>query len=402
MPARDGTVRTALVVGHFCPLPATHGNRRRLLSLFAWLRARGFRTVFVLQPTVVEDFSLIGELEKVVDHCIVARQASSVFSSLLARIPVLWRLNRIAKNDRDVDSVCWPTTAVAVKTAVRRYDPLVVISMYPFFSGVFKRLPGRTLKVIDTLEVFQRGAPERKQAGFPTEFSSASETRALNRADVVIGIQKNDAQALREIAPGKRVVTVVYPSPMMLPRSTVPEAGVILCVASDNQYNRYGLKMFLEHAWRSILDGYPNAVLHVIGSLTEDIMGPQERVVFKGIVTDSELARSYASAHVVINPQVSGTGLKIKSVEAISAGCAVVMNAAGADGIEQGSGTAFLLATDWKDFSRGVLRLLGDANLRLALERGASQFAKQRFSVEAAFQELAAVLDAHEARVAVS
>jgi len=159
--------------------------------------------------------------------------------------------------------------------------------------------------------------------------------------------------------------------------------------------------MFLEHAWRSILDGYPDAVLHVIGSFTEDMMGPQERVVFKGIVTDSELARSYASAHVVINPQVSGTGLKIKSVEAISAGCAVVMNAAGADGIEEGSGTAFLLATDWKDFSRGVLRILGDEDLRLTLERGASQFAKQRFSVEAAFQELAAVLDAHEARVAV-
>ena len=159
--------------------------------------------------------------------------------------------------------------------------------------------------------------------------------------------------------------------------------------------------MFLEHAWRSILGTYPDAALHVVGTLTEDLIGSHERVVFKGIVTDTELARSYASAHVVINPQVSGTGLKIKSVEAISAGCAVVMNAAGADGIEEGSGTAFLVASDWKEFSHYVSRILADEDFRLSLERGASRFSKERFSLEAAFRELAAVLDDHEARRAV-
>jgi glycosyltransferase involved in cell wall biosynthesis len=107
----------------------------------------------------------------------------------------------------------------------------------------------------------------------------------------------------------------------------------------------------------------------------------------------------YASAHVVINPQVSGTGLKIKSVEAISAGCAVVMNAAGADGIEEGIGTAFLVAADWAEFARDVLRILADDALRLSLERSASRFASHRFSMMSSFEEFAAILDEHETRV---
>jgi glycosyltransferase involved in cell wall biosynthesis len=199
--------------------------------------------------------------------------------------------------------------------------------------------------------------------------------------------------------PGKHVITVEHPSSIILPRAAVPELGVIMYVGSTNEYNRRGLSMFLEHAWRPILDAYPDAALHVVGQLTEDVIGSHERVVFKGIVSDTDLARCYASAHVVINPQVDGTGLKIKSVEAISAGCAIVMNAAGADGIEEGSGTAFLVASDWKEFSRYVLRILADEDFRAGLERGASRFAKERFSVEAVFRELATVLDAHEARI---
>src|SRR6266436_4820993 len=194
MSARDGTGRTAVVIGDFCPLPATHGNRRRVLSLFAWLRARGLRTVFVFQPSVYDDMSLFGALDNVVDHCIVTERPrrgaiSRGVSSILAKTPVLWRLNRVVDwifwSKGNVDDACWPTTAAAVGTAVRRYNPVVVISAYPYFTRVFKGVPRRTLKVIDTMEVFQRGAEERKQAGFAIEYSSTSEARALKRADVL-------------------------------------------------------------------------------------------------------------------------------------------------------------------------------------------------------------------------
>ena len=398
MSIRAGSTRTALVVGHFCPIPPTHGNRRRLLAFFAWLRTRGWRVVFVFQPTNIDDPSCLLELAKVVDRCIVTSPPSLSWSSFVAKLPVLWRLNRLSWGADDVERVCWTTTTAAVRDAVRLYDPLVVISEYAFFTRVFPSLPARVLKVVDTMEVFQRDAAERRRAGFPTEFSAKSETRALNRADVLIAIQKHDARALLAVAPTKCVVTVEHYSVDLLPRSPQVDTGVILYVASSNEYNRHGLAMFLAHAWQPILDAYPEATLHVIGSLTQDSVGAREAVVFEGMVADTrELGRRYASAHLVVNPQVSGTGLKIKSVEAISAGCAVVMNAAGADGIEEGIGRAFLVAADWKEFARHVLRILTDDAFRLELERGASLFAVQRFSADRVFREFAAVLEQHEA-----
>jgi glycosyltransferase involved in cell wall biosynthesis len=100
----------------------------------------------------------------------------------------------------------------------------------------------------------------------------------------------------------------------------------------------------------------------------------------------------------VINPQVSGTGLKIKCVEALSAGCPVVMNETGADGIETGAGSAFLVAQNWDEFADHVLRILHDDAYRLAVETAAREFAQQWLAEATVFDELAPVLDDHHAR----
>jgi glycosyltransferase involved in cell wall biosynthesis len=115
-------------------------------------------------------------------------------------------------------------------------------------------------------------------------------------------------------------------------------------------------------------------------------------VVYLGRVSDEVLAREYQTAHVVINPQVAGTGLKIKCVEALSAGCPVVMNQAGADGLEEGVGTAFLMAMNWQDFSNHVVTILTDEVTRLALEVEARRFAARMFTADRVFSELAQVL----------
>ena len=116
------------------------------------------------------------------------------------------------------------------------------------------------------------------------------------------------------------------------------------------------------------------------------------------------LEPEYQAANVVINPQVAGTGLKIKCVEALSAGCPLVTNAAGADGLEEGAGRAYLLARDWPDFAEHVVKLLTDAEARMTLEAHAQAFADRMFAPGTAFAELAGTLDAYRttARAPVS
>ncbi len=257
------------------------------------------------------------------------------------------------------------------------------------------------MKVIDTVELFFRNPDRFQTEGLraPVVCTPASEKRALGRADLLVAIQKNDAQALRDLFPGKHVITVPHASHQNIPRRGEPAAGTILYVGSSNAFNVHGLRGFLDHAWPGILKRVPEATLRIVGSVPRVDGFDDARILHVGRVTDHQLAREYQTANVVINPQVAGTGLKIKCVEALSAGCPLVTNAAGADGLEEGAGSAFLLARDWDEFARYVVRLLQETDTRRALEAQASIFARSMFSMESTFAELDAALGARRSRL---
>jgi glycosyltransferase involved in cell wall biosynthesis len=315
----------------------------------------------------------------------------------LARTPLLWRLNRwsLRVGPRSY-AECWRTTRRAARRALRRHRPVIAISEYAHFADCL-RDAGTALKVIDTVEVFQRDRDTRQELGFKVPISAAREVRALNRADVVVAIQPNDAAVLRQLAPRVRVVTVGLASTLAVHREE-PTPGSILYVASSNPYNRQGLNMLLNQAWPSIVGARPDARLHVVGGVATPGQPTPSGVTIHGYVADDVLADLYATASVVVNPQVAGTGLKTKCVEALSAGCAVVTNRAGADGLEDGAGWAFLVAENWEQFTAHVVRLLGDAPYRRQLESGAVEFARRRFDPTRLFDELDALLMARLAR----
>src|SRR5215831_230762 len=73
MPRRT-TQPNAIVVAHVCPFPKNKGNAARLLCFLEWLRSKGFRVTFVLQPLDVEDPRGIPQLKTVVDELIVVQR----------------------------------------------------------------------------------------------------------------------------------------------------------------------------------------------------------------------------------------------------------------------------------------------------------------------------------------
>ena len=292
--------------------------------------------------------------------------------------------------NQHIDRWCWSETCAAVRRIARRLQPVAVMTEYALLSKCFAELSASTLKVIDTCEVFFRNRERFEVEGLTAPFvcSPESEKEALGRADLLIGIQQNETRALSELFPSKRVITVGHSYTQVGERVRSPSEGVVLYVGSSNPFNTHGLRQFLTHAWPQILSQVPRARLRVVGSCPpiEDV--DSQGVVYVGRVSDGHLRNEYRTAHVVINPQVAGTGLKIKCVEALTAGCAIVMNEAGADGLEEGAGRAFLLARGWQEFAQHVVQVLTDDVLRRKLELEAIQLADRLFSMEATFAEL--------------
>ena len=173
-----------------------------------------------------------------------------------------------ATPQRDVDDWCWDATCQEVERASRSRRLFAVFSEYVLLSRCLEVVRGgASLKVIDTIEVFFRNAERFHIPGLaaPVVCSEASEKAALSRADVLIAIQANDAKALREALPDKRVITVPHTYGVSQPRSTIPERGVVLFVGSSNPFNLHGMKEFLEHAWPVLLREVPFARLQVVG-----------------------------------------------------------------------------------------------------------------------------------------
>jgi len=393
-----------------CPFPPVHGNRTRFAGILRWLKQEGYRISFILQPLDVDDGRGLDQLAGLVDRLEVVpsppdtsvarfkRAASRLARAVLPRTETTAGAARSAPAAaRHIDTWCWPATHAAVKRAVARDNPIAVIAEYALLAKCLEDLPAPVLKIIDTVEVFFRNQDRFEIDGLqvPVICTPASEKLALGRADLLVAIQRNDARALREAFPEKTVITLPHTCHQLPRRPTGPEAGTVLYVGSSNPFNVHGLRQFVEHAWPSITRRVPDAVLRVVGPLPP-LPGPTDsRILHVGQLIGEPLQREYQAANVVINPQMAGTGLKIKCVEALSAGCPLVTNAAGADGLEEEAGRAYLLAADWPEFADHVVTLLTDAKARLDLEASAKAFADRAFSPAAAFAELARTLAAH-------
>ncbi len=428
----NGQRPCVVIVAHFCPFPPVHGNRSRLVALLKWFRARGIATTFILQPLDVEDAAGLSSLRELVDRLEVVQPRGAAQTAILriadvslavaravvpprprrALLHFLRRGNSPAEapraqwgsgdvgGDAHIDRWCWPATCRAVHRAVRRDRPVAVLAEYALLSKCLQGLPPSVLRAIDTVEVFFRNRDRFHTQGLvaPVVCSEQSETEALSRAELLVAIQKNDADALRERFPTARVITVPHTYQHASRDQAGPTRGTVLYVGSSNPFNVHGLRAFLDNAGPSIVARVPVATLRIVGSVPPTDCPKTARLVHVGRVSEAQLANEYRVAHVVINPQVAGTGLKIKCVEALSAGCPLVLNRAGADGLEDGEGRAFLVARDWPDFANHVVRVLTDDSARLALEKQALIFANQRFAPTAVFSVLTDALTMRQAR----
>ena len=82
----------------------------------------------------------------------------------------------------------------------------------------------------------------------------------------------------------------------------------------------------------------------------------------------------------MVNPMVSGSGLKNKLLEAFALGRAVVSTAMGSEAIKATPGEHFLLGRDAKDFAHKVMYLVSDPTAAQALGARARQLIEQRYT----------------------
>jgi polysaccharide biosynthesis protein PslH len=220
-----------------------------------------------------------------------------------------------------------------------RYD--VVVVNYVWCSAVldcFAPAPEGPLRIIDTHDAFGRRLRLMREAGLVPHWyytTEAEEAAGLDRADLVLAIQDDEARYFAGLT-RRRVLTVEFaraPSAVVTEPPTRPGSLRIGYIGSSNPWNIGSLRALdgeLDAQRVSFPGGVPPRVA-AFGSVA-DALGDTRHIVPIGPVAQAEDA--YARVDLMLNPMVGGTGLKIKTVEAISYGRPILSTLAGGIGIE--------------------------------------------------------------------
>jgi glycosyltransferase involved in cell wall biosynthesis len=145
---------------------------------------------------------------------------------------------------------------------------------------------------------------------------------------------------------------------------------------------------FAQDIWPRIAAAHPQARCKIIGGRAPPsllaLAGP--RVELTGFVSD--LRPHLAAAAVVVVPLRLGGGTRLKIVEAMAMGKAIVSTTLGAEGIEAVPGRDILVEDEPEAFADAVHRLLAEPGLAARIGQSARQLAVERFGWSGAARAL--------------
>lgn len=274
------------------------------------------------------------------------------------------------------------TEQAAFSSLLRERQPQAVLLNYAYLAPLADtaRSVGVPTAILTHDLVHQLGATLARRGIAANHLTEESEANLLRRADLLIAIQEEEAEELRRLLPDSEIITV--PMPQEVTNSVPPpDDGPILFVGSATGPNRDGIEWFLKQVWPGMRAGMPAAKLRVCGSVCAQLAPAPEGVELAGVVPN--LASEYARAALVIAPLLAGSGLKIKVVEALAHGRAVVATSIGLQGLARAEGLCAVRADNPDDFAGACCPILRENQVRARMSEKAVDFARQHFSPKA-------------------
>jgi polysaccharide biosynthesis protein PslH len=266
-----------------------------------------------------------------------------------------------------------PTRELARIVERVRPDGIVAahVESLPLLRGAAPGIP----LLVDFHNVHSRYHADRGESP-AAESWRVREADALRAASLSLACSDEEAAALRAHVPDARVEVAPHGvEPSEWPDSALAEereAAAAFFGALTHTPNAEGLRWLVERVWPHV----PDARLVVLGPGEPPLEAP--RVEFAGRVDD--LARALGGVRVVVVPIVSGVGARVKFVEGLASGAAVVSTSVGAEGFAADG--AFVRADAPEAFARACVQLLRDSARAAELGRAGRAAALERFTWE--------------------
>jgi len=254
-------------------------------------------------------------------------------------------------------------------------------------------------KVIQRIAARERTPIKRLFAEIEWRKLRRWEARACRSFDLVFTVTENDLRTLAADCPDLSSFVCIpigvdferFPSVKLDPDSK----DIVSIATMSWPPNIDSILYFASRVYPKIKERVDGVRLVIVGSSPPEAIRrlgkADESIEVAGFVPDLRVVASRTAAFIV--PLRSGSGLRVKILNAMAMGLPIVSTSVGCEGIGAEPGRHLLVADGAAEFAEAVVRLLADYDLRRRLARGGSSFVRANYGWNTICSRLDAALD---------
>ena len=334
--------------------PIINGSRTCTLSYCNMLKELNYDVYFLW----INNYSPYKEDESISSAYWKEKQFIFYKSNLHRLIEFFSRsLNFGNNNYNKLDSLCPIGISKFIKEIKSKHHFDCVIINYIFLSKIFDLFPA-SKKILFTHDAFTNKFQKTGDNWFSVR--PEEEMKALNRADEILAIQENEAVFFSYLT-NKKIQTTFSYFPIV--KTEIRNNQTLLILSGKNKYNVEGVSYFISVVFDKILVKFPDIKLIIGGAICSEIqkISNNKNITLYGIV--DELLDFYKLGDICINPINNGTGLKIKSFEALSYGKPLICDSHNIIGIYKKETAPILIANSPEEYINQIEYLFLNNNL---------------------------------------
>jgi glycosyltransferase involved in cell wall biosynthesis len=358
------------------PLENNAGNKTRALQLLRYFKDRGMHVDFVSlrqgmskwDEQDVEEFEQSGWIEGLYFLQKKPAKGNRVKYLFDFKIP-----NQIYKKKLGKESSLNTDISINKKNAfeiilkAKTYDYIIISYLY-WTDLINTPLVSASKTIVDTHDFLTLHHTKDKDFRLGATFED--EITKLNAFDEAWTISSDEQFVFGQFCTTKVRLIPPYFDPPSLTDLKSDKPYDLIYVASDNPHNIRSAQWFFEQVFPLLPS---DLSVCVIGRITQYVTDHPD--VHK-IPFAENLHNYYIQSKIALCPMLSGTGVKIKVVEAMSYGLPVVCTSRGVDGLPNKINNGCLVSDGPGGFAKNILSLLEAPEL-YAMQ---SQWGKELFS----------------------
>lgn len=230
---------------------------------------------------------------------------------------------------------------------------------------------------------------------------NAAEASLCKTVDAVLACSQHDLDELKKLNGGK-LSGAVIPNGVAVATHLADEGVlqempeyILFCGSLHAVPNSEGLLWFYNKIWLAVKQSFPSLKLLIVGSgNTPESLHPllnDASIHFTGAV--EEVRPWYNKAAVAIVPLLSGSGTRLKILEAMGLGLPVISTSKGAEGIAYSNGQDIIIADKETDYAAALINLLNSKQTRINIQQNARKLAKAIYDWDIVGNSLASYLN---------